>query len=55
MLTNLGAMPLERIDTMLKMFMTEGKECSSSELKAFLDKKVKNQQIIYAGGTYQLS
>ena len=55
MLTNLGAMPLERIDTMLKMFMTEGKECSPSELKIFLNKKVKGQQLIFTAGTYQLN
>ena len=58
MLTNLGKLPLERIHSMLKMFAmqgTGGKECTPVELKAFLDRKVREQQLSVAGGLYQLS
>ena len=59
MLTNLGKLPLERIHTMLKMFTTQGPssthECSPSELKVFLDRKVKEQQLVCSGGVYQLN
>ena len=54
-LTNLGAMLLDRIHTMLKMFMTQGRDCTPAELKSFLDKKVKSQQLVYSGGTYHLN
>ena len=60
MLTNLGQLPLERIHTMLKMFAMQGPsssthECSPAELKAFLDRKVKDQQLVYSGGKYHLN
>ncbi|XP_065919017.1 anaphase-promoting complex subunit 2-like isoform X2 [Dysidea avara] len=57
MLTNLGKMSQERIHSMLKMFAMQGantQECSMSDLKAFLDRKVKEHQLSYAAGTYQL-
>lgn len=47
-------MPVERIQTMLKMFMTDMKEYSDSEIKSFLDKRVKNQELVCSGGCYQL-
>jgi len=58
MLTNLGKLPLDRIYTMLSMFAMQGpgsKECSPAELKAFLDCKVREQQLTYSGGVYQLA
>ncbi|CAG2204932.1 APC2 [Mytilus edulis] len=49
MLTNLESLPLERIHTMLRMFAMQGPttmECSTQELKGFLDRKVKEQKTI---------
>ena len=58
MLTNLESLPLERIHSILKMFAMQGPsstgEVSLQELKAFLDKKVKEQKLIYAGGVYRI-
>ncbi|XP_071947983.1 anaphase-promoting complex subunit 2-like [Antedon mediterranea] len=57
MLTNLESLPLERIHSMLKMFAMQGpasSECSEQELRVFLDRKVRDQQLIYAGGIYRL-
>ena len=59
MLTNLGKLPLDRIHTMLKMFAMQGPssshDWSPAELKTFLDKKVKEQQLVCSGGLYQLN
>ncbi|CAI9738201.1 anaphase-promoting complex subunit 2-like [Octopus vulgaris] len=58
MLTNLESLPIERIHSMLRMFAVQGPssvECSLAELKAFLDKKVKDQKLIYTSGVYRLS
>ena len=58
MLTNLGKLPQERIHSMLKMFAMQGpniRECSMSELKTFLDRKVKDHQLTYSAGVYQLA
>ncbi|XP_013419521.1 anaphase-promoting complex subunit 2-like [Lingula anatina] len=57
MLTNLESLPLERIHTMLKMFAMQGpttSECCVQELKTFLDRKVKEQKLLYSGGVYRL-
>lgn len=57
MLTNLGKLPQDRIHSMLKMFAMQGpntRECSMPELKAFLDRKVKDHQLSYSAGVYQL-
>ena len=57
MLTNLGSMPVERIHATLRMFAMQGpagKEFTQIELKAFLDKMVKEQQLICSGSAYQL-
>ena len=58
MLTNLGKLPLDRILMMLKMFAMQGStsshDCTPAELKVFLDKKVKEQQLTCSGGLYQL-
>ena len=51
-------MPLERIQAMLKMFMAQGsnsKEMTAAKLKTYLDKKIKSQELLYTGGTYQLN
>ncbi|XP_060697247.1 anaphase-promoting complex subunit 2 isoform X1 [Hemiscyllium ocellatum] len=57
MLTNLESLPLERIHTMLKMFVMTGPvmaEIDMQELQAFLQKKVKDHQLVYSGGVYRL-
>ncbi|XP_033732322.1 anaphase-promoting complex subunit 2-like [Pecten maximus] len=57
MLTNLESLPLERIHSMLRMFAMQGPsalECSVPELKEFLDRKVKEQKLIYSAGVYRL-
>lgn len=56
MLTNLDALPLERIHQMLRMFAFQGPtiECSLQELKSFLDRKVREHQLIYSNGVYKL-
>ncbi|KAK3606129.1 hypothetical protein CHS0354_010758, partial [Potamilus streckersoni] len=57
MLTNLESLPIERIHSMLRMFTMQGAttmECSIQELKHFLDRKVKEQQLMYSGGVYRL-
>ncbi|XP_063235866.1 anaphase-promoting complex subunit 2 [Bacillus rossius redtenbacheri] len=57
MLTNLDSMPLDRIHQMLKMFASQGPaavECSVQELRHFLDRKVREHQLLYSGGLYRL-
>ena len=57
MLTNLDSMPLERIHQMLKMFASQGSgavECGQPELRLFLDKKVREHQLLFSGGLYKL-
>lgn len=56
MLVNLDSLPLDRIHQMLKMFAFQGPtiECTLQELKVFLDRKVREQQLIYSGGLYKL-
>ncbi|GAB6023392.1 Anaphase-promoting complex subunit 2 [Chamberlinius hualienensis] len=57
MLTNLEALPLERIHNTLKMFTVQSPtamECSMFELKMFLERKVKENKLIYSTGTYRL-
>ena len=56
MLTNLESLPLDRIHSMLMMFAMQGpgSVCSLQELKAFLDKKVKDQQLLCVSGVYRL-
>lgn len=56
MLMNLDTLPLERIHQMLKMFAFQGPtiECSLQELKIFLDRKVREHQLIYSNGLYRL-
>uniref|UniRef100_A0A8B9NA01 Anaphase-promoting complex subunit 2 n=1 Tax=Accipiter nisus TaxID=211598 RepID=A0A8B9NA01_9AVES len=57
MLTNLESLSLERIHSMLKMFVMTGPvvtEIDIQELQGFLQKKVRDQQLIYSGGVYRL-
>ncbi|KAJ8945964.1 hypothetical protein NQ318_016792 [Aromia moschata] len=56
MLMNLDTLPLDRIHQMLKMFAFQGPtiECSLQELKVFLDRKVREHQLIYSNGYYKL-
>ncbi|XP_050297527.1 anaphase-promoting complex subunit 2 [Anthonomus grandis grandis] len=56
MLMNLDSLSLDRIHHMLKMFAFQGptSECSQSELKAFLDRKVRERLLIYSNGLYKL-
>ncbi|XP_063702469.1 anaphase-promoting complex subunit 2 [Culicoides brevitarsis] len=56
MLTNLDSLPLERIHQMLKMFASQGPgfEFSQEELKNFLQRKVREHKLVYAGAVYQL-
>lgn len=54
MLTNLDSLPLERIHTMLKMFVQGSVECSPQELRGFLDRKVRSHLLIFTNGLYKL-
>lgn len=57
MLTNLESLSLERIYSMLRMFVVTGPalaEIDLQELQAFLQKKVRDQQLVYAAGVYRL-
>lgn len=56
MLTNLDTLPLERIHQMLRMFAScgPGVEFSEEELKHFLQRKVREHALVFAGGVYHL-
>ncbi|XP_071521652.1 anaphase-promoting complex subunit 2 [Panulirus ornatus] len=54
MLTNLDSLPLDRIHSMLKMFVQGSVECSPQELRAFLDRKVRQHHLIFTNGLYKL-
>ncbi|XP_011163041.2 anaphase-promoting complex subunit 2 isoform X2 [Solenopsis invicta] len=57
MLTNLDSLPIERIHQMLKMFASQGPgavECGLPELRQFLDKKVREHQLLLSGSYYRL-
>lgn len=57
MLTNLESLSLERIYSMLRMFVMTGPALADidlQELQAYLQKKVRDQQLVYAGGVYRL-
>uniref|UniRef100_A0A8C1UNG3 Anaphase-promoting complex subunit 2 n=1 Tax=Cyprinus carpio TaxID=7962 RepID=A0A8C1UNG3_CYPCA len=57
MLTNLESMTLERIHSMLRMFVAAGSgvtEMDVNELQAFLQKKVRAHQLIVSTGVYRL-
>uniref|UniRef100_A0A3B3Z8A8 Anaphase-promoting complex subunit 2 n=1 Tax=Periophthalmus magnuspinnatus TaxID=409849 RepID=A0A3B3Z8A8_9GOBI len=57
MLTNLDSMTLERIHSMLRMFVATGPvvtEMDVEELEAFLQRKVREHQLIGSAGVYRL-
>ncbi|XP_038820836.1 anaphase-promoting complex subunit 2-like [Salvelinus namaycush] len=57
MLTNLETMTLERIHSMLRMFVATGPvvtEMDVNELQAFLQRKVREHQLIVSAGVYRL-
>ncbi|XP_072298799.1 anaphase-promoting complex subunit 2 [Eucyclogobius newberryi] len=57
MLTNLDSMTLERIHSMLRMFVATGPvvtEMDVEELEAFLQRKVREHQLIGSTGVYRL-
>ncbi|KAL3276147.1 hypothetical protein HHI36_020866 [Cryptolaemus montrouzieri] len=56
MLMNLDSLSIERIHQMLKMFAFQGPsvECTIHELKVFLDRKVREHQLIHSNGLYKL-
>ncbi|XP_045417936.1 anaphase-promoting complex subunit 2 isoform X3 [Lemur catta] len=57
MLTNLESLSLERIYSMLRMFVMTGPalaEIDLHELQGYLQKKVRDQQLIYSAGVYRL-
>ncbi|CAK6981823.1 anaphase-promoting complex subunit 2, partial [Scomber scombrus] len=57
MLTNLDSMTLERIHSMLRMFVATGPvvtEMDVNELEAFLQRKVREHQLMVSVGVYRL-
>ncbi|XP_038045964.1 anaphase-promoting complex subunit 2-like isoform X2 [Patiria miniata] len=57
MLTNLESLSLDRIYSMLKMFAMQGpssSEFSEHKLRQFLDRKVREQLLVYSAGVYRL-
>ncbi|XP_054716612.1 anaphase-promoting complex subunit 2-like [Uloborus diversus] len=57
MLTNMDSLPLERIHSMLRMFAVQGtstNECSIQDMKQFLEKKVRDRQLVYSAGMFKL-
>uniref|UniRef100_A0A8C7YQF3 Anaphase-promoting complex subunit 2 n=1 Tax=Oryzias sinensis TaxID=183150 RepID=A0A8C7YQF3_9TELE len=57
MLTNLDSMTLDRIHSMLRIFVATGPvvtEMDINELEAFLQKKVREQQLLMSAGVYRL-
>ncbi|GFS60495.1 anaphase-promoting complex subunit 2 [Trichonephila inaurata madagascariensis] len=57
MLTNMESLPLERIHSMLRMFAVQGtstNECSIHDMRQFLEKKVRDRQLVYTAGMFKL-
>ncbi|XP_031558383.1 anaphase-promoting complex subunit 2-like [Actinia tenebrosa] len=57
MLTNLESLPLERIHSMLRMFAMQGPsstQCSVEDLRRFLNRKVREQELQFVNGFYRL-
>lgn len=57
MLTNLDSMTLDRIHSMLRMFVATGPvvtEMDINELEAFLQRKVREHQLLVSAGVYRL-
>ena len=54
MLTNQGAMPLQRIIMMLKFAVPGGFPFGNEELKGFLGRKVEEGKVEFTGGSYKI-
>ena len=54
MLTNLGCLPLDKIHAMLKIFVQDTVECSLDELRYFLEKKVRQHELLLSNDVYRL-
>ena len=57
MMTSLESMTLERIHSMLRMFVATGPvitEMDVNELESFLERKVREHQLIVSSGVYRL-
>ena len=55
MLTNLESLTLEKINQTLRIFCNQGGlEFGMEELKAFLDRKVRQHKLAFSGGQYRL-
>ena len=55
MLTNLESLSLERIYSMLRMFVVTGPalaEIDLQELQGFLQRTVRDQQLVYSAGNH---
>ncbi|VUZ41200.1 unnamed protein product [Hymenolepis diminuta] len=58
MLTNLGGMSIDRIHSTLKMFAlgsSDVSECTRQQLRQFLEKKVRNGELVYEDELYKLA
>ncbi|XP_022655951.1 anaphase-promoting complex subunit 2-like isoform X2 [Varroa destructor] len=56
LLTNLGQAPLDRVFSMLSMFVSQAsQEFTLQDCKHFLDTKVRSSELIYQGGVYTLA
>ncbi|KAM7536379.1 hypothetical protein Aperf_G00000086197 [Anoplocephala perfoliata] len=58
MLTNLGGMSIDRIHSTLKMFAlgsSDVSECSRQHLRQFLERKVRNGELVYEDDLYKLA
>ena len=57
MLQNLESLTLERIHSMLRMFAVQGPDAGDftlQHLKAFLDRRVREQKLVFSSGVYRL-
>ncbi|KAH9281949.1 Anaphase-promoting complex subunit 2 [Echinococcus granulosus] len=58
MLTNLGGMTMDRIHSTLRMFAlgsNDGAECTRQNLRQFLERKVRNGELVYEDNVYKLA
>lgn len=58
MLTNLGGMTMDRIHSTLRMFAlgsNDSVECTRQHLRQFLERKVRNGELVYEDNVYKLA
>ncbi|KAL5966336.1 Anaphase-promoting complex subunit 2 [Taenia solium] len=58
MLTNLGGMTMDRIHSTLRLFAlgsNDGVECTRQHLRQFLERKVRNGELVYEDNVYKLA